>query len=206
MKFLFLLLTASLLAKAQIYVSPTGNDTNAGTRDHPIRTLEQARDLVRRMNHKTVYLAGGTYRLSSPLTLTPQDSGVTYAALPGQKPVIGGGIAVTGWKCIDANRNLWSSPAPPELKNTRQLYVNGVRAQRARGRLPVTLTETETGLHGKFSRHGELEKRLRYRVCLHRRQCRMVGEIIGSRRLDRTPLSNRVDQWNQHHNGAALLG
>ncbi len=47
MKFLFLLLTAPLLAKAQVYVSPTRNDANAGTRDRPIRTLEHARDLVR---------------------------------------------------------------------------------------------------------------------------------------------------------------
>jgi hypothetical protein len=31
------------------------------------------------------------------------------------------------------------------LKNTRQLYVNGVRALRTQGRLPVKLTETATG-------------------------------------------------------------
>src|SRR5581483_10898798 len=93
---------------------------------------------------------GGTYRLSEPLVLDAQDSGngghnIIYAAVEGQKPIISGGVQVTGWKLADAKRNLWSAPAPAELQNTRQLYVNGVRAYRTQGRLPVKLTETKTG-------------------------------------------------------------
>src|SRR2546430_768411 len=38
-----------------------------------------------------------------------------------------------------------AAPAPSGLDNTRQLYVNGVRAQRASGTVPVTLTKTATG-------------------------------------------------------------
>jgi hypothetical protein len=56
---------------------------------------------------------------------------------------ISGGVQVTGWKQADAKKNLWSAPAPSVLKNTRQLYVNELRAQRARGVLPVTLTQTQ---------------------------------------------------------------
>ena len=52
---------------------------------------------------------------------------------------------MTGWKQIDAAKNLWAAPAPKGLVNTRQLYVDGVRALRARGRIPGTLTETATG-------------------------------------------------------------
>jgi len=138
-----------------IYVSPGGDDKNPGTKNQPIRTLEHARDLVRAIDQKmsgdiTVYLRGGVYRLDGPLTLDSSDSGtnghnVIYTAVAGQKPVISGGVQVTGWKVLDAGKNLWSAPTPAVLKNTRQLYVDGVRALRARGRLPVSVTKTDTG-------------------------------------------------------------
>ena len=144
-----------LWAQSELFVSPTGDDANPGTQARPIRTLEHARDLVQGMNQNmtgdiTVWLAGGTYPLTSPLTLDAKDSGtgghnVIYAASPGQQPIISGGVPVTGWKLVDAGKNLWSASAPAGLKNTRQLYVNGVRALRTQGRLPVKLTETATG-------------------------------------------------------------
>src|SRR6202042_2772907 len=68
-----------------------------------------------------------------------------YAAMPGRQPIVSGGVQVTGWKLADAKKNLWSASAPAGLQNTRQLYVNGVRAERTKGRLPVKLTETATG-------------------------------------------------------------
>jgi Fibronectin type III domain/Right handed beta helix region len=138
-----------------IYISPGGDDANPGTADHPIRTLEHARDLVRTINQAMdadihVYLEDGTFVLSAPLTLGAEDSGtqghdVIYAAAPGALPVVSGGLPVAGWKVVDAGKNLWSAPAPDGLVNTRQLYVDGVRALRARGVLPVTLTGTATG-------------------------------------------------------------
>src|SRR5438105_4296519 len=92
-------------ASTALYVSPQGNDSNSGTQDKPIQTLQHARDLVRKMNTNmsgdiTVYLAGGTYRLSQPLTLDQQDSGtnghnVIYTAASGQQPIISGGVQIT---------------------------------------------------------------------------------------------------------------
>ncbi len=138
-----------------LYVSPQGDDHNAGTEDSPVRTLEHARNLVRGMNQAmtddiTVYLAAGAYRLTQPFTLTPADSGtngfsVIYTAASADAPILMGSIQVTGWTQVDAARNLWAAPAPAGVANSRQLYINGVRALRARGRLPVTLTETPTG-------------------------------------------------------------
>src|SRR5580693_2698679 len=135
-----------------IYVAPSGDDANSGTSSHPLKTLEQARDRVRALipfatGDITVYLQGGVYRLSRPLLLGEPDSGanghrVIYAAAPGQQPIISGGAAVTGWKLVDAGKNLWMASAPAGLQNTRQLFVNGVRATRASGRVPVKLTET----------------------------------------------------------------
>ncbi len=140
---------------ATVFVAPSGNDANAGTsRSQPVRTLGRAQQLVRGLNQNMtgdvrVELANGVYQLASPLTLTAADSGtgghnVIWTAATGARPVISGGVPIAGWQRVDAARNIWSAPAPAGL-NSRQLYVNGVRATRARGAAPVTLTWTATG-------------------------------------------------------------
>ena len=74
-----------------------------------------------------VYLRGGTYSLKQPLVFNPADGGerietnlptgafeyhklkdhyVTYAAYPGEKPVISGGIPVNGWT---KKSNVWTA-------------------------------------------------------------------------------------------------
>jgi Right handed beta helix region/Fibronectin type III domain len=145
--------------QTSIFVSPTGDDGNAGTSDKPIRTLQHARDLVRQSNQNmagdiVVWLGDGTYRLDEPLVLESQDSGnnghtVVFAALQGAHPIIAGSVQVTNWKQIDPAKNLWSATAPDALKNTRQLYIDGVRAHRTIGRLPTALTKTETGFNAE---------------------------------------------------------
>lgn len=163
MRFRNLLFSALILASvtlvpvsAQIYVSPAGNDLNAGTRLKPVQSLVRARDLARaaKQQHPAedlhIWLAGGVYRLREPLVLTDQDSGtnasrIVYEAMPGQRPILSGGLRVSGWKLVDAHRNLWSAPAPHEVKSARQIYIDGVRATRTRGRLPASLIKTDTG-------------------------------------------------------------
>jgi hypothetical protein len=83
-----------------------------------------------------VSLAGGTYRLSSTFQLGPQDSGqnghtVSWQAAAGQTPVISGATQVTGWSQYDASRNIWRASVPAGTRS-RQLWVNGVEATRAR--------------------------------------------------------------------------
>lgn len=150
-----LTLLAALPARADLWVSPAGDDANPGTADRPLRTLAAARDHVRGLNQAmtadlTVFIGAGTYRLAQPLLFTSADSGtgghaVVYRAAPGGPVILSGGAAVTGWQLVDPARNLWSAPAPAGLENTRQLYVDGVRAPRTQGRLPVGLRETATG-------------------------------------------------------------
>jgi Fibronectin type III domain len=140
---------------ARIYVSPAGNDSNPGTAQRPILTLLHSRDLVRKINANmtgdiTIILDGGTYRLAQPLILDTADSGsnghdIVWISAQGRVAIISGAVRVTGWKRVDPSRNLWTAPAPPGLENTLQIYVDGVRAFRARGPLPVTLTQTRTG-------------------------------------------------------------
>ncbi|HJP73009.1 MAG TPA: right-handed parallel beta-helix repeat-containing protein [Pseudonocardiaceae bacterium] len=129
---------------------------------------QQVRRLDQNLNRDLkVNLAGGTYRLTAPLQLGAADSGtngyhVIWAAEPGATPVFSGGQQITGWHLSDPTKNIWSAPAPANL-HTRQLYVNGVRAQRAGGPLPVALTMTPTGytassdLMASWRNPGDLE-------------------------------------------------
>jgi hypothetical protein len=98
-----------------------------------------------------VSLRGGTYPLSQTLTFRPIDSGtngynIIYEAYAGEKLVISGGQTITSWTLNDHNKNIWQATVGTKLQ-TRQLYVNGVRAIRARssGGLPGRVTQTSTG-------------------------------------------------------------
>lgn len=127
------------MAGPVFYVSPAGSDANRGTETQPFLTLGKARDAVRTINADmtsdiVVYLRGGTYRLGQTLTLDARDSGtnsfdVVYKAYPGETPVVSGGQKIAGWRPDSGGR--WR--ADTTLPDSRQLYVNGSRAQLARG-------------------------------------------------------------------------
>ena len=95
-----------------------------------------------------VYIRGGSYSLNKPLVFRPLDGGerietnlptgafeyhklkdhyVTYAAYPGEKPVISGGTPVTGWK---NNGKFWT--AKYDADTAAMLVVNGKRQILAR--------------------------------------------------------------------------
>lgn len=143
------------------FVAPNGSDTATGSKTHPWATLQHARDVVRLLNDNmtqdiTITLAGGTYKLTSPLTLTGEDSGtnghsVIYQAAAGATPVVSGGKRITGWTLFDAAKGIYRVPVG-DLE-TRELFVDGVRAPRAAGEMnPAGFTETATG----FSYSGPL--------------------------------------------------
>lgn len=123
----------------EIYVSPDGNDATAGIQPTPVKSLQRAAELAREKSGQipvTVYLSGGTYSLTAPLRLGPEDGGtaeapVQWKALPGENPIISGGIPVTNWNLEEDGR--WSALLPDSYQATfRSFYVNGKRATRAR--------------------------------------------------------------------------
>ena len=96
-----------------LYLSPSGNDGNPGTLQKPFATLERARDEVRKVKRSgrlpegglTVFLREGRYFREETFNLRPEDSGedgapVTYAAYPGERPVLLGGKSIVGWKPV----------------------------------------------------------------------------------------------------------
>ncbi len=146
-------IAASISAGAQItvHVSPDGNDRwtgrlaapNAKRTDGPVRSLEAARDVVRRIrkqaaNQKpvTILIQPGTYAMSRPLVITPDDSGtrqapVRYRSTKPGAAVFSGGKAIVGW--VRGRDGVWSAPIPGGTSwKFDQLWVNGRRAIRAR--------------------------------------------------------------------------
>jgi hypothetical protein len=142
-----------------LYVSPQGRDEwsgglaapNGGRTDGPLATLTGARDRLRALRRSgqlagrpvTVQVRGGVYRLAAPLVFTPEDAGtasapIVYAAPPGERPVVSGGLPITGWR--EAGNRLWKADVPKGpgggAWEFRQLFVGDAR--RPRTVLPKT--------------------------------------------------------------------
>ncbi|MFJ3762432.1 hypothetical protein [Streptomyces sp. NPDC090080] len=136
-----------------LHVAPDGRGAACGDRN-PCG-LETARDRARSLvphasGDVVVELAGGTYRLTAPFRLGVQDSGrpghpVVYRAAAGQMPVLSGATRITGFTRVDAAKNIYRARVP-EGAAGRELFVDGTRADRARGPLdPAGFSVTATG-------------------------------------------------------------
>lgn len=124
--------------EAALFVAPNGDDRNAGTQDAPFRTIQRAQTAVRvaaptMVSDITVYIRAGIYSLQEPLRFDHRDSGeqgfvVTYRAFPGERVILNGGARLTDWTAV--TQDLYRASTGGH--RFRQLYVNGVRAVRAR--------------------------------------------------------------------------
>jgi Right handed beta helix region len=147
----FFLFAQSVLAGAQmaLYVSPGGSGPSFSLAQPG--NLFDARNYIRTISTGmtgdiTVYLLGGTYQLTNSFQLwqnsgasPTNDSGtggfnIIYRNYSGQAPIISGGIVVSNWTLVNAATNIWGAFVGTGI-NSRQLYVNGVRAIRARSAL-----------------------------------------------------------------------
>ena len=123
------------------YVSPAGSDEAPGTEAKPFGTITRARRAVRAINQKmtgdiVVALRGGAHPVARRLLFDARDSGtsghnIVYKAYPREKPILSGGKPITGWT---QEGKRWK--AKTDIPNFRQLYVNSLRAVRAKGSAP----------------------------------------------------------------------
>ncbi|MDH7571591.1 MAG: right-handed parallel beta-helix repeat-containing protein, partial [Armatimonadota bacterium] len=146
----------------ELYVSPEGNDAwsgrlpapNPARTDGPLKSIAGARDRLRVLTGRrlakygtpvtaavpgpvSVWVRGGIYPTFEPIRFGPEDSfPATYAAYPGETPVIEGGVRITEWQETVVNgRRAWVAALPEVAAGTwefRQLFVNGRRAPRPR--------------------------------------------------------------------------
>ena len=169
------------------YVSPDGDDTWSGHlpaprgagRDGPFRTLGRARAAIRALKaeHRarltepaTVFLRGGMHHLAEPFELRPDDSGtaecpVTYAACPGETPILSGGAIVTGWR--ERTQGLFSTTLARARAGQwafRQLFVQRPDADYFERRYrpsmgPFTIAGlTDSPVHKTTMRHRQSQK------------------------------------------------
>jgi hypothetical protein len=145
-------------AAAEIWVAPTGDDAAEATREQPMASLgmalRKARNL-RRLHDPAaadgirIILRDGIYPLKDTVRMRPEDSGTPASptvieAAPNEKPVLSGGVVLSGWRKLEepidglpaaAVGNVWAASAPTFQGRTlelRQLWVGGKKAIRAR--------------------------------------------------------------------------
>ncbi|MCR8666773.1 L-rhamnose mutarotase [Aestuariibaculum sp. M13] len=147
-------LTVYSVNATELWVSNMGKDSNPGTKEQPLATLNMAlrkvRDL-RRLNNPEVkegariILMDGVFSLEEPVFIRPEDAGTDESptiieAAKNAIPVLSGGIQILNWKKAEAINGLsagtvWVADAPKKagsVLNYRQLWVNGNKATRAK--------------------------------------------------------------------------
>ncbi|MHB1454190.1 MAG: carbohydrate binding domain-containing protein [Saccharofermentanales bacterium] len=126
----------------ELYVSPDAAINGTGTLESPFSSIAAAKSAVKALaaamtGDIIVYLKGGEYPIADTLVFTDEDSGkngyrIVYKAFENEIPRFTGGKKINGWTLFDSAKGIYRASAG-EGFDTRQLYVNGQRAQRARG-------------------------------------------------------------------------
>ena len=153
-------------AAVTLYVSPNGDDAADGVKKTPLASMEGAVARLRALRAQgklltpsTVFFEGGEYAVGRPVEFLPEDSGteeapVTFAAMPGEKPVFFGGRRLTAFRA--GADGVWRMRVEKDFR-FEQLYVNGRRAVRARS--------PNSGYgHGKASEYFLMQMPVQYGV------------------------------------------
>ena len=137
--------------KVNIYVSPQGNDTNPGTKELPLASLNGAKNYVRNLKSETngdinVWLRDGEYRLNKTVVFGLEDSGegesiIRYQAYPNEKPVFTSDVTIEGWEKLDDTIPQLPKAAIGNIWVTKVSKLEGVPSKfytlyDAEGRLP----------------------------------------------------------------------
>jgi hypothetical protein len=148
------LMTATAVSAVEFQVSSDDlekNDRPAITFGSALREIGELRHLGKIATNEPaqIFLHNGTYQLTGPMILDADDSGTAASptileAMPGEHPILSGGVLVGGWKKSSAklsglpemaNGKIWVADAPKvdgHFLEFRQLWVNDRKAIRAR--------------------------------------------------------------------------
>ncbi len=123
-----------------IYVSPNGNDANAGSLNAPFQTIAKAQLYIRSLKSTTglpkkgitVWLRGGQYQLNSTLAFTSVDNGtpdkpIIYRAFKNESVSLFNGkiIPSTAWKPLAADARKRVHPKV-KAENLRELDITAL--------------------------------------------------------------------------------
>ena len=121
--------------EATFHVASDGSDTNSGTEQTPLATVEEAVRRTRKVKagKKRIVVREGTY-YDVNIVLKPEDSGLTIEAAEGEHPVLYGGLPVTAW---ERQGDFYCAPLEGVKDRTRDFRVIEADGQlRQRARLP----------------------------------------------------------------------
>ncbi|WP_303318313.1 right-handed parallel beta-helix repeat-containing protein [Flavivirga abyssicola] len=130
----FMLFTLVAFAQeVNIYVSKNGNDSNSGSKNKPVATLNAARDLIRNYKSTKVYpsegfvvwVSAGEYYQNKSFELNELDSGIpgipiVYRAVEGDQVFLTGGISIAAknFKKLKS-KSIKQRLTPKAVKNIR---------------------------------------------------------------------------------------
>ncbi len=100
--------------RSALFVATDGDDANPGTQGAPLATLGEAISRLRGDKGKqpaTVWLRGGTYRLTETIEMTYRDrDNIAFRAWPGETPILAGDAPVGGWtETVRDGQTLWTA-------------------------------------------------------------------------------------------------
>lgn len=143
------------ISRVAIFVDgETGNDSNPGTQGSPLATVQAAKNLAAKGNKSMnanmfVFIKGGEYYVDSAIEFTPEDSGtngynIVYTSYGDEPAMLSGGVHIDGFSIYDSDMNIYRAKVDKSV-DTRQLFVNGVRAVRARSTGGLSNCTTDNG-------------------------------------------------------------
>jgi pectate lyase len=130
----FLFTLKSQSKEIEIYISPNGSDSNSGTKNSPLRSLEKATEIARSIHKETpaksitVYVRDGIYQLEKPVVFNTEDSGnendpLVVKAFENGKPIFTGSRKVKNWKVLKSADKLKNLSA--EVKG--KIYTTNIK-------------------------------------------------------------------------------
>ena len=109
-KALFPLLLFASLARAALYVSPSGSDLNPGTFAQPLRTIPKA--VIKAAGGDTIFIRGGTHELTANITIGADKSGTESRrsclwGYPGERPLLDFSKEALGSRAFTLKASWW---------------------------------------------------------------------------------------------------
>lgn len=105
------------------FVAPNGDDSSAGTIDHPFRTIQHCATTV--VAGSTCEVRAGTYRE----TVTP-NSGITITSYNFESVIVDGSDPITGWSLYQGS--IYKASASLSSDDTNQVFVGSEMMTEAR--------------------------------------------------------------------------
>ena len=133
---LLFLINNSALAQTTFFVSPKGNDINAGTQEKPFANIAHALSKTKNVTgYVVVYLMQGIYYLKQPIVFTAQDARkknetLSIKSFKNQKVTVSG-AKILKLKWTKYKSNIWQAYIKEDVVMD-ELFVNGSLQRMAR--------------------------------------------------------------------------